>query len=177
MTRPVFWIDRDGTIVDDPGYLDDPAALVLLSGAAEAVARLNRLGEVILVTNQSGIGRGYTTREVVDAIHEELQRKLGEAGAHLDRIEVCPHHPDEGCDCRKPAPGMVLRARADLGPHGDEYVIGDKPADVELAHAAGCIPILVRTGEGSSTDGARAAFVAEDLAAAVDWIEAREVAR
>jgi len=84
MTRPVFWIDRDGTIVDDPGYLDDPAALVLLPGAAHAVARLNRLGELVLVTNQSGIGRGYTTREVVDAIHDELQRRLGEAGAHLE---------------------------------------------------------------------------------------------
>lgn len=177
MSRPVFWLDRDGTIVDDPGYLDDPAALVLLPGAAEAVARLNRLGTVILVTNQSGIGRGYMTRQVVDAIHEELRRRLAEADAHLDGIELCPHHPDEGCDCRKPQPGMVLRARPGLGPHGNEYVIGDKEADVELAHAAGCIPVLVRTGEGAATDGARAGFVAADLASAVDWIESREVAR
>ena len=177
MTRPVFWLDRDGTIVDDPGYLADPAALVLLDGAAEAVARLNRLGTVILVTNQSGIGRGYMTREVVDTIHDELQRKLGDAGAHLDQIELCPHHPDEGCECRKPEPGMVLRARSGLGPHGNEYVIGDKPADVELAHAAGCIPVLVRTGDGVATDGARAEFIAADLSAAVDWIESREAAR
>jgi histidinol-phosphate phosphatase family protein len=176
MTRPVFWLDRDGTIVDDPGYLDDPAALVLLPGAAEAVARLNQLGTVILVTNQSGIGRGYMTREVVDAIHEELRRMLAGAGAHLDGIELCPHHPDQRCDCRKPEPGMVLRARLALGPHGAEYVIGDKPADVELAHAAGCIPVLVRTGEGTDVDGSRAEFVARDLQAAVDWIESREVA-
>jgi histidinol-phosphate phosphatase family protein len=176
MTRPVFWLDRDGTIVDDPGYLDDPHKLVLLPGAAAAVARLNALGTVILVTNQSGIGRGYMTREVVDAIHAELSIRLADAGAHLDAIELCPHHPEEGCDCRKPEPGMVLRARAALGEHGNEYVIGDKRADVELAHAAGCIPVLVRTGEGGEVDGSRAGFVAQDLEAAVDWIEAREVA-
>ena len=175
MTRPVFWLDRDGTIVDDPGYLADPDALGLLPGAAAAVARLNGLGTVILVTNQSGIGRGYMTRDVVDAIHRELAKKLAAEGAHLDGIEICPHHPDEGCDCRKPKPGMVLRARPSLGAHGTEYVIGDKPADVELAHAAGCVPVLVRTGEGAETDGARAAFVGADLATAVDWIESREV--
>jgi histidinol-phosphate phosphatase family protein len=176
-TRPIFWLDRDGTIVDDPGYLDDPGRLVLLAGAAQAVARLNRLGTVVLVTNQSGIGRGFMTRETVDRIHDALEEQLGASGARLDRIEVCPHAPAHGCDCRKPAPGLVLRARAVLGPGGTEYVIGDKPADVELARATGCVAVLVRTGEGAGTDGSLADHVAADLAGAVDWIEAREAAR
>ena len=110
--RPIIWLDRDGTVVDDPGYLDDPGRLALLPGAAEAVRRLNEIGTVVLVTNQSGIGRGYMTRETVDEIHARLERRLSDSGAHLDAIEICPHLPDEQCDCRKPRPGMILRARA-----------------------------------------------------------------
>lgn len=175
--QPIFWLDRDGTIVDDPGYLDDPGQLVLLPGAARAVARLNRLGTVVLVTNQSGIGRGYMTRETVDRIHDALEERLAAEGARLDRIEVCPHAPSDQCSCRKPAPGLVRRARSVLGPAGTEYVIGDKLADLELAGATGCVAVLVRTGEGADTDASLADHVADDLAGAVGWIESREVAR
>ena len=179
--RPIIWLDRDGTVVDDPGYLDDPARLILLPGAAEAVRRLNEIGTVVLVTNQSGIGRGYMTRDTVDEIHAELARRLSEAGAHLDAIEICPHRPDEGCDCRKPRSGMILRARVGIVASGTEYVIGDKAADVGLARAADCVAILVRTGEGRETepglDPGTVDYVADDLAAAAEWIAAREAVR
>ena len=177
----VFWLDRDGTIVDDPGYLRDPGAVVLLPGAAEAVARLNRLGTVVLVTNQSGIGRGYMDRETVDAVHAVVAERLAEAGAHLDRIELCPHTPDDRCSCRKPGPDMILRARAVLGEFTAEYVIGDKLADLQLARATGCRSVLVRTGDGATTERVLREsdrlhglcdHVADDLPAAVDWIHA-----
>jgi D-glycero-D-manno-heptose 1,7-bisphosphate phosphatase len=179
--RPVIWLDRDGTVVDDPGYLDDAARLVLLPGAAEAVRRLNQLGTVVLVTNQSGIGRGYMTRETVDEIHAELERRLSDFGAHLDGVEICPHRPDEECDCRKPRPGMVLRARAAIDARGTEYMIGDKAADLGLARATGCVAILVRTGEGRQTElglePSAVDHVADDLAGAAEWIAAREAIR
>lgn len=154
MTRTVFWLDRDGTIVDDPGYLSDPRELVLLPGAAEAVAELNRIGTVVLVTNQSGIGRGYMSAEDVDAVHAALGAQLARAGARLDGIEVCPHSPDQGCDCRKPRPQLVVRAREALGPFDREILIGDKRADLELARATGSTAVLVRTGEGGATEAA-----------------------
>lgn len=181
MAGLVFWLDRDGTIVDDPGYLDDPAKLVLLPGAATAVARLNALGTVVLVTNQSGVGRGYMSAETVQAIHARLRQELADSGARLDRVEICPHTPDEGCDCRKPEPEMILRARRELPSASGEYVVGDKIADLKLARATGCIAILVRTGDGRDTEAGFGGLpnpvcdhVADDLGAAVDWIESRE---
>ncbi len=179
MGTAVFWLDRDGTIVDDPGYLKDPGAVVLLPGAAEAVARLNQVGTVVLVTNQSGIGRGYMSRDDVDAIHAIVVERLEAVGAHFDRIEICPHAPDDQCSCRKPGPDMILRARAALGEFSIEYVIGDKVADLELARATGCYSILVRTGDGAATErtlmksghlGDLCDHVSDDLAAAVDWV-------
>lgn len=152
MDRVVFWLDRDGTVLDDPGYLKDPGGVVLLPGAADAVARLNAAGTVVLVTNQSGIGRGLMERDDVDAVHAVLEERLAAAGAHLDRIEICPHSPEDRCSCRKPAPDMIIRARAALGEFSAEYVIGDKVADLELARATGCTAILVRTGEGAGTE-------------------------
>lgn len=172
----VVWLDRDGTVVDDPGYLRDPERLFLLPGAAEAIARLNRVGAlVILVTNQSGIGRGLMSAEDVQAVHARLRALLAMHGAVLDDIRVCPHAPADACDCRKPAPGMVHRARAELAidPRTREVVIGDKQADVELARAVGALAVLVRTGEGEETlaelgrEGLRPDLVAEDLPGAV----------
>jgi D-glycero-D-manno-heptose 1,7-bisphosphate phosphatase len=183
MTRAVFWLDRDGTVVDDPGYLDDPARLVLLPGAARGVSRLNRLGTVVLVTNQSGIGRGYVSAATVDAIHRALVAELALEGGRLDGIEVCPHAPDAGCDCRKPAPGLVTRGRRALGPFDHEFVLGDKRADLELARAVGAISILVRTGEGRNTEhelvrtgelDGLCDHVFDDLDAAATWLATRE---
>lgn len=185
--RAGVWLDRDGTIVDDPGYLKDPAALVLLDGAAGAVAELGRAGAtIVLVTNQSGIGRGLITRGEVDAVHAELERRLARAGARLDRIEICPHLPsslltagETPCDCRKPRPGMVLRAREALGLDAalPQAVVGDKRADLQLARAVGARAVLVLTGEGRQTLRELGAagdpppdLVAEDLAGAVPWL-------
>ena len=180
--RGVVWLDRDGTIVDDPGYLSDPDGLVLLPGAAEGVAALNRGGAtVVLVTNQSGIGRGLFTRQQLDAVHERLVQQLAAAGARLDDLRVCPHAPDPdgpGCSCRKPRPGLVLDARRELGIEAGtpEVVVGDKAADVQLGARIGAPSVLVLTGEGARTLADLTdppAHVARDLGAAVPWILAQ----
>lgn len=183
--RAVVWLDRDGTIVDDPGYLKDPRALVLLPGAAQAIAALNRSGAtVVLVTNQSGIGRGFMTLDDVDAVHRELARRLALEGAHLDGIEICPHAPgthEPGCACRKPEPGLVLQARARLGVDASvpQAVVGDKRSDLELAKAVHALAVLVRSGEGRRTEqelgqaGSASTApdrIADDLAAALPWL-------
>jgi histidinol-phosphate phosphatase family protein len=175
---PVVWLDRDGTVLDDPGYLSDPAGLKFLPGAPEAIREWNGAGwTVVLVTNQSGIGRGLMQRSDVEAVHAELQRRLEERGAHLDHIEICPHAPSEGCDCRKPRPGMIERARARLAVPSAalQIVVGDKRADMELARAVGAHGVLVRTGEGASTEAALSTEdlqpeqVVDDLSAAARW--------
>ena len=182
--RCVIWLDRDGTIVDDPGYLDDPQQLRLLPGAAQAVARLNGAGGfVALVTNQSGIARGLMTQAIVDRIHAALQRQLARAGARLDAIYLCPHLPpedgaEEACDCRKPRDGMVRQA---LREHPElnglaAYAIGDKVADIGLARAVGARAILVRSGDGAAAEaelrarGERVDHCADDILSAVDWL-------
>jgi histidinol-phosphate phosphatase family protein len=186
----VVWLDRDGTIVNDPGYLSDPAALELLPDAARAVAALNAAGaRVVLVTNQSGIARGLMTRATVDAIHDELRRQLRVEGATLDGVYLCPHLPAElvprgvtPCRCRKPGVALVERARQELGLRGEpEVVVGDKLTDVRMARTLGVPAVLVRTGcgadsvreiESATTDPSPALpdLVAADLLAAVPWI-------
>jgi D-glycero-D-manno-heptose 1,7-bisphosphate phosphatase len=183
--RFVLWIDRDGTLVDDPGYLDDPELLRLLPGAARALARLNAAGALtVLVSNQSGIARGLMSRATVDRIHDALKSQLARDAARLDHIEICPHLPSEllppdsvGCDCRKPLPGMVLRARSELKLEawtGPEFVVGDKSADMLLARAVGAYAVLVRTGDGRRAEAELATravdHVADDLDGAADWI-------
>lgn len=183
--RGVVWLDRDGTVVDDPGYLDDPRALVLLDGVVEAIAELNRRRvAVVLITNQSGIARGLMPRSAVDAIHEALQGRLRAGGAHLDGIYLCPHLPGEllpevetPCNCRKPEPGLVRQATEELGLQGiPGVVVGDKPADLELGARLGVPALLVLTGEGERTRAGLAARegvrtpVAADLSAALPWI-------
>lgn len=182
--RCVVWLDRDGTIVDDPGYLDDPQQLHLLPGAAQAVARLNGAGAfVALVTNQSGIARGLMTQAIVDRIHAALQRQLARAGARLDAIYLCPHLPEaygaaQACDCRKPRDGMVRQA---LREHPElnglvAYAIGDKVADIGLARAVGARAILVRSGDGAIAEAElrarseRVDHCADDILSAVDWL-------
>jgi heptosyltransferase-2 len=171
------FLDRDGTVNRDTGYVKHADDLAVLPGVPGAIARLNRAGaRVVLVTNQSGIARGYLTLDGLKDIHSRLRDVLMADGARLDAIYFCPHHPEEGCGCRKPKPGMVERAAADLGlGPGRRYVVGDQLRDVELARAIGARAVVVLTGQ-TSRDAAAAAgdaapdHVADDLTDAVDWI-------
>jgi histidinol-phosphate phosphatase family protein len=139
MNRAVF-IDRDGTIARDVPYCSRPEDFELLPGAAEGIRTLNQHGfKVIVVTNQSGIARGYFTEEMLTQIHQKMLRELAKHGAHIDAIYYCPHHPDDGCDCRKPRPKLVLQAAEELNIDlSQSYIIGDSEMDIELAKQAGC---------------------------------------
>ncbi len=192
MRRPAVFLDRDGTLnVEREGALRDPRELELIPGSAEAVARLAQAGfAVVVVTNQSAVGRGWMTLEELAAVHAELLRQLALAGGRVDAIHFCPHHPTEGrgpfrtaCACRKPAPGMFLSAieELDLDPERS-WAIGDARRDVEAARAAGLRTLMVATGKGSGEHAALLAAGGDvppcfaDLAAAVDHLLAAAAA-
>jgi D-glycero-D-manno-heptose 1,7-bisphosphate phosphatase len=185
MNRAVF-LDRDGTVNEEVGYLSDLAHLRLLPNAAAAIRRLNEAGfKVVLVTNQSGVARGYFPETFVHETHELLTRMLAEQGARLDGIYYCPHHPRAGnshytmaCDCRKPGTGLLDQAVRDLDIDlKRSFVVGDKWSDVELGQRAGTRSILVRTGFSPDNPGnqrppriAEPDLIAHDLAEAVSWV-------
>ncbi|MBI2911200.1 MAG: HAD family hydrolase [Chloroflexi bacterium] len=148
--RPAAFLDRDGVLNVEVGYLDDPGRVRLQWGSAAAVRALNDAGWlVIVVTNQSGVSRGYYTLETVEAIHRELRRRLHAAGARVDAICYCPHQPDDQCRCRKPEPSMLLEAAQRLGANlARSWMIGDKASDIEAGRRAGCRTALVLTGYG-----------------------------
>lgn len=175
MSYIAVFLDRDGTVNTEVDYLTKPEQLVLLPGAGAAIHRLNKLGlKVVVVTNQSGVGRGYLTKEELDHIHRLLQQMLAEHGAHLDAIYYCPEMPDSGSTRRKPEIGMMEQAAQDLDIDlGRSYVVGDMSSDVEMGRRAGSKTILVLTGYGEDTraQGVKADFVARDLLDAVRWIE------
>lgn len=137
--------DRDGTICFDRHYLADPAGLELIPTVAEGIKKLNDAGiPVIVITNQSGIGRGYFTEQQLGSIHQKMEDLLAEQGARVNDIFYCPHLPDSGCDCRKPRPGMLLQAQEEYGfDLKRSFVIGDRMLDVEMAHAVGAKAVLV----------------------------------
>lgn len=174
-----IFLDRDGTLNPDPGYIRSPDQFELFPDAAQALARLKQAGaRLIVVTNQSGVARGFFSAGDLDGIHAKLRGLLGEAGVSLDAIYVCPHHPDEGCGCRKPNRGLIDRAigeqRIDLT---RSYLIGDHARDIELAKRVGARSILVTTGavfpeqvEELKASGPVPDRVASSLAEAVDWL-------
>jgi heptosyltransferase II len=174
-----IFLDRDGTLNPDPGYVRSPDRFELFPGVAQALSRLKQAGaRLIVVTNQSGVARGFFSAGDLDGIHAKLRYLLGEAGVSLDAIYVCPHHPDDGCDCRKPNRGLIDRAvgeqRIDLT---RSYLIGDHARDIELAKRVGSRSILVTTGavlpdqvEGLKASGTVPDRVAYSLAEAVDWL-------
>jgi D-glycero-D-manno-heptose 1,7-bisphosphate phosphatase len=146
--RPAVFLDRDGTVIYDREYLDDPAGVELLPGAGPAIARWNRAGiRVVLVTNQSGIGRGFFTEEAFFATQRRLAQLLRAHGARLDAAYHCPHAPDHQppCDCRKPATGLYRRAADEhaIDPRRS-FFIGDRPRDILAAVELGGTPLLVR---------------------------------
>ncbi|MES1243411.1 MAG: HAD family hydrolase [Acidobacteriota bacterium] len=174
--RRALLLDRDGTLVADAGYLAEPSGLRLLPGVAAALARARDAGWLlIVVTNQSGVARGLMTEAAVEAVHEALRRRLGRRGVALDGIYVCPHHPELGepplradCSCRKPRPGLLLRAGREHGLDlGRSFMIGDRERDVEAGRAAGCRTVLLAR---TKTTTCSPDHVAPGLAKGVDWI-------
>jgi D-glycero-D-manno-heptose 1,7-bisphosphate phosphatase len=159
--------------VVDRHYLDDPAGLEFLPGAAEGLRRLSTAGHrLAVVTNQSGIGRGMFTPATLEAMNARLREMVREAGAHLEAIYVCPHAPEADCDCRKPRLGLMRQAVAELGfDPALAVVIGDKPSDVEFGRGAGAATILI-AGEERRAD-CEADFVAPDLLSAAQWVRQR----
>lgn len=188
-TRAVF-LDRDGTLVDELGFLARPEDLRLLPGAAEGVRLLNRAGwRAVVVTNQSGIARGLFGERELAAVHARLEAELARAGARLDGIFHCPHHPAEGtpplrqvCTCRKPEPGLLLTAARELELDlGASWMVGDSLRDLEAGARAGLAgAILVLTGKGAAELARHArpqtVSTAPDLPSAVRAILARPAA-
>jgi len=173
-------LDRDGTIIVERGYLGDPAGVQLEENAAAGLALMQRQGrKLIVITNQSGVGRGYFDLAQLERVHVELNRQLGEQGVRLAGIYFCPHLPAQRCQCRKPAPGMVLQAAADFGfEPRDCVVVGDKDIDIELGRRVGALTIRVTTGYGANADGVSAAdYTVSNLLEAARIIAALEADR
>ncbi len=174
-----IFLDRDGTLNPDPGYINSPDQFELFPDVPEALARLKRAGaRLIVVTNQSGLARGFLTRDDLNAVHMKLRRLLDGVGGSLDGIYFCPHHPDDGCDCRKPNRGMIDQAVREWGVNLDRsYLIGDHIRDIELAKRIGARSVLVTTGvispqeaESLKASGAVPDWIASSLAEAADWL-------
>ena len=149
VNRAIF-MDRDGTVSEEIGYMYDASLYKPFPWAGPAIRKINESGmKAVLITNQSGIGRGYFDEAMVDDVHSILRKELALHQAKLDAIYLCPHHPEAECDCRKPKPGMVLRAQQDLEIDlTRSYIIGDKYIDIETAHSVSAKGILVLTGYG-----------------------------
>ncbi len=186
--RAVF-LDRDGVINEEVGYLDSLDKLKIIPGAYEAVRLINAGGmKAVVISNQAGVARGLLTEAFVQKINHSLQKALLQRGALIDNFYYCPHHPSEGvepyrrvCNCRKPAPGMLLQAAQDLDIDlTRSYFVGDRFIDMETANKVGVKGILVRTGYGGgllrdegpdkATPENTPAFIAADILEAVQWI-------
>ena len=173
---PLLLLDRDGTIVVERGFPKDPEEVELIPGSAAAIRRLRALGlRAAVISNQSGIGRGFLTKEDVARVNARLEELLAAEGAALDGIYYCPHAPGDGCACRKPRRTLLDRAAADLG--GDlsrSFFVGDKKDDVDAGRNVGATTFLVRTGYGEKQafpEGAGPDYVVADLAEAARKIE------
>ncbi|MFQ3591640.1 MAG: HAD family hydrolase [Gemmataceae bacterium] len=141
--KPAIFLDRDGTLIVDPGYPKDPEVVQPLPGVVEALMRFGDAGfALVVISNQAGVGRGIITPKQARAVHLRFIALFGEKGIHFDDVRYCFHAPEVGCACRKPAPGMILQSTATYGwdlPRS--YMIGDKPSDVQAGIAAGCVGI------------------------------------
>jgi D-glycero-D-manno-heptose 1,7-bisphosphate phosphatase len=184
VSRAAVFLDRDGTIIEEVGYLDAIEQIVWLPWSIDAIRALNRAGLVVVViTNQSGVARSYFSETFVEQVHRTLDERLAVGGARIDAYYYCPHHPEGSveeyrrqCDCRKPAGGLVERAahELDLDP-ARSFVVGDTWRDIGLARAVGARGLLVRTGYGAVEEtrpqpGLTSDATVDNLAAAASWI-------
>jgi len=159
--RPAVFFDRDGTLVDEVEYLSALDQIIIKPGVARALAALRNRGFLaVVVTNQSGVARGLFTAEFVNNCHDLIQQRLRRQGAQIDGFYFCPHHPEgvvptfaRSCQCRKPGPGLLIKASQDLCIDiAESWMVGDKIADIQAGLGAGCRTILVRTGYGRETE-------------------------
>jgi D-glycero-D-manno-heptose 1,7-bisphosphate phosphatase len=182
--RPAVFLDRDGTINVEKEYLHRVEDFDFIPGAPEAIRRLKEAGFlIIVVTNQSGVARGYYPVSAVETLHRHMQEELGKYGTAVDAFYLCPHHPRDGvgeyridCACRKGHPGMLLQAAADLAIDlKNSWMVGDKAVDIEAGERAGCTPVLVLTGYGGKENDKVDPHVHRfaDLQAAAEFILAR----
>lgn len=190
MSRRAIFIDRDGTLCEEVGYINHLSRTRLLPNSVEAVCLANQAGFLVIVaTNQAGVARGYFDESLIGAVHERIRSRIEAGGGRIDAFYYCPHHPHEGqppyrkdCDCRKPRPGMLLRAARE---HDIDlqrsYMIGDSLADLGAAAGAGTVPIHLLTGYGrglvehhADRFTVRPQHTADDLLEAVRWILERE---
>jgi len=181
MNKAVF-LDRDGTIIEDVGDLNNPIDIKFIPGSIEAIKKLNQAGyKVVVITNQSGVARGLIREDMLQTIDKTVQKTILAGGGQLDAIYYCPHHPQHGhypykrvCNCRKPGPGMILKAAKDLKLDlAQSYMIGDKISDVEAGINAGVKPILVLTGQSArfkEKAAEKMVAICQDLNQAVDSI-------
>ena len=181
--RPAVFLDRDGTLCEEVGYLNHVSRFRMFPFAAVALRRLNDSGyAVIVVSNQSGVARGYFPESLVQQVNQIMAQQLFEAGAKVDAVYYCPHASSENCVCRKPKTGMLEQAvREHCIDLQRSFVVGDRHGDIRLAHNAGASGVLVRTGYGEGEIAWHSAewsvppdFIADDLTEAVDWILRQE---
>jgi D-glycero-D-manno-heptose 1,7-bisphosphate phosphatase len=182
--RPAVFLDRDGTLLEEAGYLSRLDRLRFFPYSVDAVRLLNRAGlAVVLVTNQAGIARGLFDEAFVAETHRHITDRLASAGARIDGFYYCPHHPDGiveayrgSCECRKPQPGLLRRAAQDLDIDlARSFAVGDRWHDLQAGTAVGARGVLVRTGYGRETEaatpgGVQAAAIVDTLIGAVSWI-------
>jgi len=183
--RPgAIFIDRDGTVSEEVGYMYHAGLFRMYPWTGEAIQKINASGmKSVLITNQSGVDRGYFTESTVQEVHQVLEQELKQRPAHFDGIYFCPHGPERECECRKPKPGLILRAARDLDIDlAKSFMVGDRYLDVRAADAAGVRSVLVLCGDGASEVARYASqpvpqpdFVADNLLHAVDAILSGQV--
>jgi D-glycero-D-manno-heptose 1,7-bisphosphate phosphatase len=174
--RPFVLLDRDGTIIVERHYLSDPRQIEFLPGAINGLRQMRTLGlGLVVVTNQSAVGRGFFDESHLNLIHRHLRELLKDEGIQLGGIFFCPHTPETNCSCRKPRPGLAERAAQELAfDLQASFLIGDKPADIELGRNVGATTFLVRTGYGASfvnDPTVHPDYIANDLSAAAQIME------
>ncbi|OGB90771.1 hypothetical protein A2625_06990 [candidate division WOR-1 bacterium RIFCSPHIGHO2_01_FULL_53_15] len=179
--KAVF-LDRDGTIIEDTGYITSPAEIKFIPGSIEAIKKLNEAGyKVIVISNQAGVARGILSENMVQTIDKAIYRQVLSGGGHIDASYYCPHHPEHGvypykqiCECRKPRPGLIKKAVKEKEIElAGSFMVGDKSSDIETGQCTGLKTVFVRTGHGRAEEKAlkeKPDHIANDLAEAVRWI-------